>query len=65
MERWEKLIVLGAFGCGAFMNDPQAVAKAYADALTAYKGYFRYVEFAIYCQPREMGNFDAFNSALG
>lgn len=58
-------LVLGAFGCGAFMNDPQTVAKAYADVLRAYKGYFRYVEFAIYCQPREMGNFDAFNSVLG
>lgn len=57
-------LVLGAFGCGAFMNDPQVVAKAYADALPAYKQYFRYIEFAIYCQPHETGNYDAFNSAL-
>ncbi len=57
-------LVLGAFGCGAFRNDPQVVAKAYADALKVYKGYFRCIEFAVYCQPRETGNYDAFNSAL-
>lgn len=57
-------LVLGAFGCGAFRNDPQVVAKAYADALTEYKGYFRYIEFAVYCQPREIGNYDAFKRAL-
>ena len=57
-------LVLGAFGCGAFRNDPQVVAKAYADALSAYQEYFRYIEFAVYCQPEETANYDAFNSAL-
>ena len=57
-------LILGAFGCGAFRNDPQAVAKAYADALTEYKGYFRHIEFAVYCQPREIANYDAFRRAL-
>jgi uncharacterized protein (TIGR02452 family) len=57
-------LVLGAFGCGAFRNDPQVVAKAYADALTEYKEYFRLIEFAVYCQPREIGNYDAFRRAL-
>ena len=57
-------IVLGAFGCGAFRNDPQAVAKAYADALGEYRKYFRYIEFAIYCQPNEIGNYNAFSQVL-
>lgn len=57
-------LVLGAFGCGAFRNDPQAVAKAYADTLKEYKGYFRHIEFAVYCQPNEIGNYEAFNRTL-
>ena len=57
-------LVLGAFGCGAFRNDPQVVAKAYADALPEYKEYFRLIEFAVYCQPREIGNYDAFCRAF-
>ncbi len=57
-------LVLGAFGCGAFRNDPQAVAKAYADVLAEYKGYFRYIEFAVYYQPGEIGNYEAFRCVL-
>lgn len=54
-------IILGAFGCGAFQNDPTVVAKAYKDVLEEFKGYFNLIEFAIYCRPRETGNYDAFN----
>lgn len=57
-------LVLGAFGCGAFRNDPKVVAKAYADVLTEYKGYFQCIEFAIYCQPNELTNYEAFCHAL-
>ena len=58
------VLVLGAFGCGAFANDPHVVAKAYADALKENKGRFRCIEFAIYCQPHETVNYDAFKRAL-
>lgn len=57
-------LVLGAFGCGAFANDPAVVAKAYADVLEEYKQYFRQIEFAIYCRPSETKNYDAFKSTL-
>ena len=57
-------LVLGAFGCGAFANDPQVVAKAYRDALKDYKRYFRYIEFAVYCRADETENYDAFQRAL-
>lgn len=53
-------LVLGAFGCGAFMNDPDVVAKAYADVVREYKQYFRMIEFAVFCMPQETRNYDAF-----
>ena len=57
-------IVLGAFGCGAFHNDPTVVAEAYKDVLEEMKGYFSLIEFAIYCRPRETANYDAFSRVL-
>ena len=57
-------LILGAFGCGAFANDPHVVAKAYADALKEYKGCFRHIEFAVYCRSDETVNYDAFKHAL-
>ena len=57
-------LVLGAFGCGAFANNPGTVAKAYADILSEYKQYFRLVEFAVYCRSDETANYDAFQHTL-
>ena len=58
-------LILGAFGCGAFANDPWAVARAYKDALEEYGQYFSYVEFAVYCRPDETRNYDAFRQTFG
>ena len=58
-------LILGAFGCGAFANDPWAVAEAYRDALKDYGQYFKYIEFAVYCRDYETENYDAFKSVLG
>ena len=55
-------LVLGAFGCGAFENDPNIVAKAYAAAIEEYRRYFDVIEFAIYCREWETGNYDAFKA---
>lgn len=59
-----QVIILGAFGCGAFKNDPAVVAQAYANILPDYLHYFRTIEFAVYCRPRSPQNFEAFNQAL-
>lgn len=53
-------LVLGAFGCGAFRNDPNIVSLAYRAALEEYAKYFNMVEFAIYCRPYEEENLLAF-----
>lgn len=55
-------LVLGAFGCGAFMNDPNVVARAYAAAIQEYRHHFDLIEFAIYCREWETGNYDAFKA---
>ena len=63
-ENGADILVLGAFGCGAFMNDPKVVAKAYRNVLDEYRKHFVLVEFAIYCRNYETDNYDAFKSLL-
>ena len=58
------ILVLGAFGCGAFRNDPRVVAKAYANVLKDCRRYFDLIEFAIFCRDFETENFDAFAEVL-
>lgn len=53
-------LVLGAFGCGAFRNDPAIVARAYANILPAFRRQFRTIEFAVFCGPRSTRNYEAF-----
>lgn len=58
------IVVLGAFGCGAFQNDPNVVARAYKEILPAYKNLFDNITFAVYCTPRDTGNYDTFKRIL-
>ena len=57
-------LVLGAFGCGAFANDPNVVARAYKEAIAAYTQYFRMIEFAVYCRQDETENYEAFKKVI-
>lgn len=58
------MLVLGAFGCGAFQNDPEVVAKAYKTALEIFPKVFDKVVFAVYCSPRDKKNYEAFRDIL-
>jgi uncharacterized protein (TIGR02452 family) len=40
-------LVLGAWGCGAFGNDPQRTARDFHDALMLHAGAFAQVVFAV------------------
>ena len=58
-------VILGAFGCGAFRNNPRTVATAAAMVLPDYLHAFRNIEFAVYCRPEDDSNYKAFRSLLG
>ncbi len=57
-------IVIGAFGCGAFRNDPELVAKTYKALLPDYMHAFRTIEFAIYCGDAERLNYQVFKKVI-
>lgn len=66
MSKEVDCLILGAFGCGAFYNDPDLMSKAFADLLIRenYSKFFNKVVFAIkrtedYCQ-----NLCSFESAF-
>ena len=57
-------IILGAFGCGAFRNDPKIVAEAYKQILPEFKNAFKVIEFAVFCRDHETINYDTFKEIL-
>jgi uncharacterized protein (TIGR02452 family) len=60
-------LVLGAWGCGVFRNDPAMVARVFADLVApgcAYSTAFSRVVFAIYDPSGTGPNFTAFQEAL-
>lgn len=59
-----EVMILGAFGCGAFKNPPEIVAQAMLDAVRGYLYDFSVVEFAVYCPPHAMKNYDVFKRIL-
>lgn len=58
------VLVLGAFGCGAFRNNPEIVARAYKEILPQFTGYFKEIRFAVYCPPKNKTNYDKFRSII-
>lgn len=59
-SRGADCLVTGAFGCGAFKNDPYLVASAWHEELRDLRGHFDLVEFAVFHMPYEQTNYDAF-----
>ena len=59
------ILILGAFGSGAFMNNPYIVAKAYKEIVPQFNGYFKEIVFAVYCSPNQgKDNLIAFQKVL-
>lgn len=60
-----EVMILGAFGCGAFSNPPDIVAEAMKTVVQEYRSFFEAVEFAVYCPPRDDSNYRVFERVLG
>lgn len=60
----EEVMILGAFGCGAFQNPPEVVAEAMVRVVKEYLYNFEVIEFAVYCPPKDTRNYDVFNRRL-
>ena len=57
----EEVLILGAFGCGAFHNPPELVADIFSKLIRNYS--FETVEFAVFCRDDDT-NFRCFNEKL-
>jgi uncharacterized protein (TIGR02452 family) len=60
-------VVLGAWGCGVFQNDPVVIASIFAAALAepSFQGRFRHIEFAVYDRMQAQATIAAFSWAFG
>jgi uncharacterized protein (TIGR02452 family) len=61
-------IILGAWGCGVFANDPADVAGVFAELLRSdhdVKGLFTQVIFAVYDKSPEQSTYKAFEDVFG
>ena len=59
-----EVLILGAFGCGVFSNPPRIVAEAMAEIVKKYRYDFKVIEFAVYCPPSNMENYEVFKRRL-
>ncbi len=59
-----EVLILGAFGCGAFQNPPDLVASVFAEFTEKYRSCFDAIEYAVYHSARETTNYEAFMNAI-
>ena len=59
-----EILILGAFGCGAFCNPPEVVAKAFKAVQEKYTSYFETIEYAVFCGRYETENYQVFRKVL-
>ena len=56
------ILILGAWGCGAFNNPPEIVAEVFKQLCNEY--YFDTIEFAIDCSRRQNNNYQIFKEVF-
>lgn len=60
-----EILILGAFGCGAFCNPPEVSAQAFSNVFDEFRYCFETVEFAVFAQDEEDENYQAFSKIKG
>lgn len=58
------VLILGAFGCGAFCNPPELVAEIFAEFTEKYRQFFDTIEYAVFHTERDKKNYEAFQKAM-
>ena len=75
-RRWRKILsvaafygaevlILGAFGCGAFHNPPEAVVQAFNRVYPDFSFCFETIEFGVFTQTADAANYQAFSKIQG
>jgi len=59
-----EVLILGAFGCGAFRNPPEIVAKVFNTVMQDFITYFDAIEYAVYHSEREIENYEVFKRII-
>lgn len=59
------ILILGAFGCGAFYNSPEVVMRAFSNAFDEFARCFETVEFAIFTENEYDVNYQVFSGMKG
>ena len=54
-----EVLILGAWGCGAFGQNTEVMAEIFSNVLSHYKGYFKIIEFAIRSHTNKKEVFEA------
>lgn len=60
-----EVLILGAFGCGAFCNPPQIVANVFKQVQQDYLHVFDTIEYAVFHTEWEKENYRVFKNVLG
>jgi len=60
-----QVLILGAFGCGAFRNPPKIVAGVFKEVQAEYLTAFDTIEYAVFYTERETENYRVFRDVLG
>lgn len=59
------VLILGAFGCGAFANPPEIVVQAINSTINSFLRCFETIEFAVFTNDTETLNYQAFRHITG
>ena len=59
------ILILGAFGCGAFYNPPEVSSQAFSNVFDEFSHCFEVVEFAVFAMHEDTTNYQVFSKMKG